>query len=279
MKKFSIKGATWDSVFLAGTKILTLLFSILSAKILSTGLSLTEYGTYSQANIVNSVGTSAILLGLGDALNFFYNKINEDNDENARKRTINTVFFIEIVIGAVYFAAVVLGSNLIADYFSNTAIKTLLPIVAVLPVLTNLIYFFHVLCVSVGQAKKMSSLNIITTIIKIFFIYVAVYVVHNLVWIYVVLALLELMQLLVFYHMMAKKGVYINPFSISFKKIKPILAYSLPMGVYAVTSAFTREISKLVVGRMADTEGLAIYTNCSKILPFDFTEIFGFELK
>ena len=63
MKKLSIKGASWDSMFLAFGKVLSMLFAIISAKIMSEGLSLTEYGTYSQANLVNSVGTSVLLLG------------------------------------------------------------------------------------------------------------------------------------------------------------------------------------------------------------------------
>ena len=66
MKKMSIKGASWDSLFLSLAKFLTLLFGIVSAKMLSTALSLEEYGTYAQANLIMTTGTSIILLGLGD---------------------------------------------------------------------------------------------------------------------------------------------------------------------------------------------------------------------
>ena len=73
MKKISLKGASGDSLFLAFSKIITLRFGILTAKILSMGLTLTEYGTYSQVNLVNTLSASILLLGLPDALNFFYN--------------------------------------------------------------------------------------------------------------------------------------------------------------------------------------------------------------
>lgn len=270
MKKISIKGASWDSAFLAASKVLTLLFSILSAKILSTGLSLGEYGTYSQVNIITSVGTSLILLGLGDALNFFYNNNSLETSEDERFRTINTIFFIETLVGVIYLVMIVFGSGVFVEYFGNHEIKRLLPMAAVLPMLSNIIYFYNVLCVSVGRAKIMSFLSIITTVIKIIFTYMAVYVFHDLLWIYVVLVALELMQLLFFYIMMKKKGICINVFKVSINKIKPILSYGLPMGVYAITSAFSREMDKLVVGRLSGTENLAIYSNCSKILPFDF---------
>ena len=133
MRKISLKGASWDSFFLTFAKFLTILFSIVSTKILSTALSLEEYGTYSQANMVNSIGASILTLGLVDALNYYYNRKDGSIDENLRGKIINTVFFCEIVMGIIFAALVVLGQDLIAMYFNNPAIKVLLPVV--LPVL------------------------------------------------------------------------------------------------------------------------------------------------
>ena len=61
MKKISMRGASWDSMFLAFVKILTTLSSIILTKILSAGLSLEAYGTYAQANTVIAIGTSPYL--------------------------------------------------------------------------------------------------------------------------------------------------------------------------------------------------------------------------
>ncbi len=270
MKKISLKGASWDSVFLAVGKVLTLLFGILSAKLLSTGLSLSEYGTYSQANLVSTVGRSLILLGLGDALNYYFNKKSDDIDEKLRYRIVNTVFFLELFVGAVLAVCIVFGQDLIAIYFSNSAVKVLLPIVSVIPILTNLIYFYQILYVAVGKAKIMSAYTLATTIIKIITIYLAVYVLKNLVWIYVVMVLQDIIVLMIFHLSLSKKDVRIQPWKISKAHIRPIFAYSLPMGVFVITNEFTRDLDKLIIGRLADTESLAIYTNCSKILPFDF---------
>ena len=68
MRKINIKGASWDSVFLAVARVLTILFNILSTKILSIGLDLEAYGTYSQTLLVSTIGTSVIAMGLADAL-------------------------------------------------------------------------------------------------------------------------------------------------------------------------------------------------------------------
>ncbi len=270
MKKLSLRGAAWDSAFLTLAKILTLLFGIVLSKIMSMGLSLTEYGTYSAANLVTSVGTSLILLGLGDAVNFYFNKKAQDSTPEARERIVNTVFFLEIAAGVILAVLITLGRSLIGAYFENSALPALLPIVSLLPVFANLVYFYQMLYVSAGKAKMMSLYNLLMMLLKIVSAYVSVYVLKNIFWIYVVLVLLDALQILVFKISLAKNGIRIRPWRISVAAIRPILAYSLPMGVYAMTSVLTRDIDKLIIGRLAGTETLAIYTNCSKILPFDF---------
>lgn len=270
MKKLNIKGASWDSVFLAGARVLTILFNILSTKILSIGLNLQEYGTYSQALLVSSIGTSLIAVGLSDALNYFFNKKKQDVNDATRHRIINSIFLLEIVLGLVFAAVVMLGQGLVVTYFDNPSLYGLLIPVAFLPTFSNLIHFYHVLYVSVGKAKMMSFFNLATLAIKITTIYLSVYVFQNLLWIFIVLLALDVAVLLVYHVSLAKNRIIINPFHSSPKHFSAILSYSLPMGVFAITSALTRDLDKLVIGRLADTEALAIYTNCSKVLPLDF---------
>lgn len=268
MKKINLKGASWDSMFLAFAKVLTILFGLISAKILSTGLTLTEYGTYSQANLVSSIGASVILLGLVDALNYYFNR-KDETDENLRKKIVNTVFFCEIAVGIILAAAILLGRNLVVSYFDNPAVLVLLPIVSVLPVFANLIYFYKVLLVGVGRAKVMSFFSLILVLVRIAAVYLAVYTVKNLLLIYAVILFMDIAQITVYEIILRRQGRGVNPLRISPSHIKPIFAYGLPMGIYAITSALSRDIDKLVIGRMGGTEELAIYTNCSKILPFD----------
>ena len=126
MKKISIKGASWDSFFLSFSKALSLLFNIITAKMLSTGLSLEVRGTYAQANLILTTGASIILLGLVDSMNYYFNSKDEKITESVKARIVNTVFFIEIALGAVLALGVICGQNLISGYFENTAVKPLL---------------------------------------------------------------------------------------------------------------------------------------------------------
>lgn len=81
---------------------------------------------------------------------------------------------------------------------------------------------------------------------------------------------MDFLQVSIYHIELRKRNIRINPFRISLKHIRPIIAYGLPMGIYAITNSFTRDLDKLIIGRLGGTEQLAIYSNCSKILPLDF---------
>lgn len=267
MKKVSLKGASWDSMFLTFVRVITMFTTIITTKILSVGLSLSEYGTYSQANLVVSIGTSILMFGLGDALNYFYN--NKNSDESDRYRIVNTIFAAEVVMGVIFFAVVVLARDLIAAYFSNAALKALLALVAFRPMLDNLVYFYQILYVSTGKAKIIAVRNLVVSLLKVAIIYLSVYFLKSIVAIFAALLLIDILQLVFFKLFFAKDSFMVNPFKIQADSIRKIFAFAAPMGVYAFTNLLLRDVDKLVIGRLADVETLAVYTNCSKVLPFD----------
>lgn len=273
MKKLKFKGASWDSFFLIFVKLLTTLSSIVLTKILSVGLSLNEYGTYSQANIVVSIGTSLLLLGLGDSLNYYYNNKSSQYDKIKRIAFVNTIFAIELTLGIVFSTLVILSRGAVSSYFANETLKELLMIVSIKPMLDNLLYFYQLLYVSTGKAKFIAVRNLILSIAKLVAVYMAVKIFYSINLIFITLILLDIVQLILFKCFFVRDGFWVNPFKGSCKCAVPILAYGIPMGIYALTNMLTREIDKLVIGRMADTEALAIYTNCSKILPFDIVAV------
>ncbi len=273
MKKFNCKGAAWDSVFLALVKIITTFASIALTKILSVGFSLEQYGTYSQANILISLGCSFLLLGFGDAINYFFNSHSNSDFQEKRKKAVNTIFFLEIVAGCIFGLLIFAGRDIITVYFDNAMLKTLLVFVAIKPVLDNIIYFYQLLYISIGKAKIIAFRNLILVLCKTVLIYIAVFVFKDVIWVFFSLIVLDAAQLLFFKLYFIKDGFWVNPIAIEPKQIPSILSYSIPMGIFALTNQLSRDTDKLVIGRMTDTETLAIYSNCSKLLPIDFIVI------
>ncbi len=265
----SLGGTAADTVYLTITKLFTTLSGILITKILSVGLSLEEYGTYSQALVIISVVSSLIFCGLGDCINYYYNGNAISDNEAKKKRVVNTIFLIEYILWLVSFLAIVLGQNLIVTFFSNPALASLAILIGLKPALENFLYFYQVLFVSIGKARLIATRNLIVSIGKVICIFCVMYFIHELWFILFVLIMLDVIQLLIFKLILGKHNFIINPFKSNLKFIPIILSYGLPMALYSITNMFSRDIDKLVVGNLSDESTLAIYTNCARILPFD----------
>lgn len=272
MKPIKFKGAAWDSALLAFVKIVTMAVTIAQTKILSVGFSLQEYGTYSQANTIAGIITSLIALGLCDAVNYFYNK-KSGIREDERMATVNTILAIELIAGAVVAAVILLCQDFIVDYFSNEALKTMMLLIAMKPIADNVLAIYQVLFISAGKAKVIAIRNFVVSLLKLLAICCAVYLFKSVEAIFALIILLDILQIVLFNELFAKNVWRINPNKSNFKHVKTILAYSLPMGVFAITGTLNREVGKLLVSYVATTEELAIYANCSKVLPFDIVAV------
>ena len=210
-----------------------------------------------------------MLLGLGDAINYFYNNSKQGNDRNKKNQIINTIYGIELIAGIIFILIVVLGRYGISSYFSNDALIPLMFLIAFQPMLDNMIYFYQILFVSTGKAKLIALRNLIISISKLAIITLAVKVFNNIIIIYILLIALNLVQLYIFAAYFKREGFSINPIRIERQFIREILAYGIPMGIFTITTALTRDIDKLVIGYMSNTETVAVYSNCSKLLPLD----------
>lgn len=270
MSKMSkMRGASWDSMFLTVVRLITTLTSILLTKILSVGLSLGDYGTYSQANVIISLCTSFLFLGLGDSINYFYNSdSNKDSKEN-KIQIINTIYMIEMIAGIVLMLGMIVGRTYIASFFSNDALVGLVLLIAIKPMLDNMLYFYQILFVSIGKAKFIAIRNLVVSVCKVLGATIAVHYFKDIRFLFVFLIVLDAIQLCLFAMFFSKEGFVVNPFRGKLKNVRGIMRYGIPMGIFAITTSLTRDIDKLVIGYLSDTETVAIYANCSKVLPLD----------
>ena len=80
-----LKGPAFDSLLLAIIQIVTYATNIITTKVLSISLSLKEYGTYSTVNTVITIAAAITLFGLGDSMNYFFNRDLGKNTENRER--------------------------------------------------------------------------------------------------------------------------------------------------------------------------------------------------
>ena len=254
-----------DSIALASVKVFTMATSILATMVLSRTLPLADYGTYSTGNLIINTATLISAFGLIDAVNYYYNgkKIKD------REAYVNTVFSLFVICGLIA-AAVILGAQgLITQYFHNPKLGTIYAYIAFRPFLHNFSSGLQNLQVSIGKAKVVAIRNAVISISKLSTILFASLITKNISTIFICMLIVEILAMFFYYKVLRDNNVHVYAFRPDWSKIKEILIFCIPMGIYIQTNSLSRDLDKFVIGFYESTEKLAIYTNCSTKLPFD----------
>lgn len=271
--KLKIKGgASVDALALTFARVVVLLISMATYKLMASGFSIEEYGVYASAMLVVTTVVSLSILGLTDAVNYFYLR---DPDLEKGKVYVHTIFALQTIVGGAAAIAILLFSNQIADYFGNPAVAPLTPWIALIPLLTNVTNMLQVLFVAARKVKALVIRNFVVAVFKIAAVAVACLALKD---ITAVLAATFILDLGVVVYMLAYCRKYIFSVRLFRAKLgltKEILTYSVPMAACIFTNSMTKNLDKLVVGALGTPEDLGVYSVASKELPFDiFTSAF-----
>ena len=256
-------GSSGDALLLTAVKLMTMLLSLVTTRLLSQYLTTYDYGTYSQVLLIASTIASITILGMMDGMNFFFCS---EKDTERREAYVATIYLMQLALGVIMGAAVMLP---ICAYMDNPELKKLMLFAAILPTLQNLIYISQVLLISVGKAKVLALRNLVISVLKLAAIIIVVHFVKDIALILIVSVLLDAFQLLIFYFILRKNGCLIRFTKAELRLILPILRYCVPMAVFVMLNTLNRDCDKYVIAAFTDTETLAVYTNASKALPID----------
>lgn len=265
-KKPLLRGASSDAVLLMAVKMVTMVLGLATTRLLSEYLSVYDYGTYSQILLIVSVVSSATILGMMDGVNYFYHSA---RDAKERENNVSVMFTLQTVIGTASGCLVMVLSAPLCLYFENPMIRGLLIFAAALPVLQNLIQMLQVLLISVGKASVLAIRNFLVSVIRLAVVLVVAFSVRNVMVVLLSTVILDLAQIVFFWLMLRKRGCKIGFRKVSWVTAKQILRYCAPMAVFTMISAMTRDVDKYLVALWTDTQTLAMYSNASKLLPFD----------
>lgn len=261
-----LKGNSGNSVLLAVVKAFTTVSGILSTMIMSHALSLELYGTFSQTNLIVTTATNLSALGLVDAINYFYNR---SNDENAQKAYINTIMGFQTITGAMAGLLIILLSHNLVIYFNNPMLSSLFWLIAFRPLFANLNVSLQYLQVSIGKAKSVAVRNAGFAIFRLVVYAIAVWILHDITIVLIAFLAFEVVITIFFGWTFVKEKFMIRLYKIDWSKAKEILGYSIPMGIYVLTNSLCRDIDKMLIGGWYSTDQYAIYANCATLLPFD----------
>ena len=259
-------GAATNSMLLAFVKVVTSLLSMVTTRILCSILSETQYGTYAQVLLIVSTIASITILGMTDAVNYFYNKHYGTRKAN---EYVATIFFLQLLISLVGIVFVFVGKDFIVQYFSNNSLANLLIFAAIMPFINNLLSMLQVLFISIGKAKLIALRNLIVSILNLCCFSISCYVTNNIRILLIITVLLNSLQILYLVIILIKNGLIIKVQDINISFSGEIFKYCIPMEMFILTNALARDMDKYVISGYESTEVVAMYTNAAKVLPFD----------
>lgn len=246
--------------------MITLVFSILITRVLSGHFSVYDYGTYSQILLLTTTISSLTILGMMDGINFFFCK---ENNEIKRNSYVSTIFFLQAIVSLVVLISVMICTVPISKYFDNSSLKPLMIYAALLPISQNMISLLQIMFLAIGKAKQIAIRNLIVSVLKFLTIFIACYVFDDIAVMLFAQVVTDLAQVVYFVIVLRQNNCYINIFKYNLSIVKEILKYCIPMAMFTVIKSLNRDCNKFVISAFTDTETLAIYTNASKLLPFD----------
>ena len=259
-------GAAINSMLLAFVKIITSLLSMATTRILCSILSETQYGTYAQVLLIVSTIASITILGMTDAVNYFYNKYYGTRKAN---EYVATIFFLQLIVSFIGFVFVFAGKDFIVQYFGNSSIENLLVFAAILPFINNLLSMLQVLFISIGKAKLIAFRNLIVSILNLCCFSIGCYVTNNIRILLAITVSLNVLQILYLVIVLTKNWLIIKFRDINISFSGEIFKYCIPMEMFILTNALARDMDKYVISGYESTEVVAMYTNAAKVLPFD----------
>ena len=259
-------GTSGDAVLLMFIKLVTMALGLTVTRLLSQYLSKFDYGTYSQILLIVNTVASITILGMVDGTNFFYCR---ENDPKKRESYVSTIFTLQCMVSTAAGCVVMALSAPLCIHFDNADVGKLLIFAAVLPLMQNLISMLQVLVVSVGKARLLAARNLIVSVTRLLAVLIVIACVRSVAVILLTTVALDLAQIGLFWLMLRKNGCPMGLRAVNFRLFKEIFRYCAPMAVFTVISTLNRDLDKYLVGMVTDTETLAVYSNASKVLPFD----------
>lgn len=256
-------------------RVFTIVISIISIKLTAVTFNLHEFGTYSEAILIISTVTAITILGMSDGVNYFYNL--SEITENKRKQYISTLLSLQFLIGTFGAISILLLSSRLTQYFNNPDLKNVYYWIAFQPLLANLFPMLQNLYISSGLTKIIVIRNLIFAILRLSIFALACYVTKSIVTILACSFVCDLFGIVYFFIYL--KGTGFKFGSVNKSLVKPILKYCIPVALFVFVNTMVRDIDKWVVGYLGNTDQVAIYANCSKLLPFDiFSSSFALVL-
>lgn len=257
------------ALWLTTSKIATTGITMIVTMLLSRFRTLEEYGTYSQINIITTVVSAIFVMGLPSSVSYFLNKA---DNEIEKQRFLSTYFSFGTILGLGIAVIIFAIYPLFVSYFNNDLLNTYKFAVLLLPWIGIFNSSVENIFISYNRVKLLIIYRLTYSVMLLavvaafswcngsFYTYMHVYCALQVMFVVGLYVLT--------YFISGKIGALVD------KNIaKEMLLFSVPLGFSNIISTLNIELDKIMVGRIFNTDQLAIYTNMSKELPLNMLTV------
>lgn len=251
-----------NALILTFSKILVLTMTMIVTMILSRYLTLKEYGTYSTIILTVNIIITIFVLGLPNSINYFM----ADATTKEKREFFSIYYLLSTVLCFIAGITLVIAIPFLSTYFKNENLKLFWFVLAFLPwtkvILTSIDNFLIV----ANKTKLLMIFKVANSVALLGTAILALTLKFNLQTYMLIFVIIEIVFSIIafFISKLQVENIKIN---FSYKVLKDILKFSIPLGFAAVVGTLTTELGKIVIAGFFDSEKLAIYTNASKEMP------------
>ena len=253
-----------DTTILTLNNSISIVVSIIQAKILASCFSLADVGLQTQVNITSTLLMSFFVMGLPSTPQFFIPRADSPLE---KKNFVSQLYFLYNIIGFLSAVAVTFLMPFIVSYFKNPALEQCSLILILQPWVKLFASAYNGIMVSQGKAKQTAYFGFVRAAISILTLGCVWLIELSIVqYLYINFFVEAVFAVLMF--IVSIRSVHgIKFFYFDKKLLKEILFFALPLGVSGIVGTLTVETDKLFVSYFYDTEQLAVYNNVAKELP------------
>lgn len=249
-----------EASLLTFSKMFNLIITMTTSMLLSRFRTLEEYGTYSQLSLVINLITTVCLLGIPNAINYFWPRTDTLEE---RKDFMQTFFGLNTIFSVIAGIVMLISMPILVWYFKNESIYGFFYFAVLMPWAKITIQERGNLFVAAHKTKILIWHTLANSVALLAIIVLTQMLNQNFQFYMIWYVIVELLFAITVYWQ-ARKIVGTMPFRINKDLCKSILTFSIPIGVSDMVNTISREVDKLMIGGFLDTEALAIYTNSAK---------------
>jgi len=252
-----------DATMLTLSKVLSILINFFHVMILSQQRNLKDFGTYSQIIIVVNLSLSIVLLGLPNSINYFIPRAESSNERN---QFLNTYLSLGSLLTIIAGLLLLLLLPLITRFFTNKELANYSYVLVIFP----LARFFTIsqgnLLVASRQTKRLVIYTIAISLTQLFHVLLVQWADLTFSTYIALLVAIEVVFAFFSFYEFCRLNNRLR-FYLKWSVLKPVLAFTVPIGVAYAVGTLNAEIDRAMIGYFLGTETLAIYSNASRELP------------